>query len=389
MQPHVRFCTHLRQQLQNCAHRRILVVDTAALVLKKRIRYNKSKLQSAGYEQRKGYYVKKRILMFSAALLSVMSLLSGCTTPPESESLTMNGIYFDTVVQVQAWGATEKIMNHCKELCEYYEELFSATIDSSEVSRINQAGGNPVNVSLETAELISKGIEYGRISEGRFDITIASASSLWDFTDNTSKQLPDSEELAEAVEHIDYRCIQINGNTITLTDPEARIDLGGIAKGYIADRLKEYLISEGVEHALIDLGGNMLALGGRYDGSSFRIGIQKPFAETGTVMAAVSVLDKSVVSSGNYERYFEKDGIIYHHILDPDTGYPVQNSLNQVTIISDNSVDGDALSTTCFTLGLEEGMKLIQSMDNTEAIFVTKDGELHTSSDKIDIDILE
>ena len=106
-------------------------------------------------------------------------------------------------------------------------------------------------------------------------------------------------------------------------------------------------------------------------------------------MAAVSVFDKSVVSSGDYERYFEKDGVIYHHILDPDTGYPVQNDLDQVTIISDESVDGDALSTTCFTLGLEEGMKLIQSMDNIEAVFVTKDGEIHTSSDKIEVDIPE
>ena len=269
------------------------------------------------------------------------------------------------------------------------EGLFSATIDTSEVSEINQAEGKPVTVSPETAELISKGVEYGRLSNGRFDVTIAPASSLWNFTDNTENTIPDPEKLDEAVSHIDYSCIQIEGNTVTLTDPEARIDLGGIAKGYIADRLKEYLISEGIEHALIDLGGNMLTLGGRYDGTAFRIGIQRPFAETGTVMAAVSVRDKSVVSSGDYERYFEKDGVVYHHILDPDTGYPVQNDLDQVTIISDESVDGDALSTTCFTLGLEEGMKLIRSLDGVEAVFVTKDGKLHTSSDEIELEILE
>lgn len=318
-----------------------------------------------------------------------MVLVSGCTTPPESESLTMSGMYFDTIVQIEAWGATDDIMEHCKELCEYYEGLFSATIDTSEVSEINQAEGKPVTVSPETAELISKGIEYGRLSNGRFDVTIAPASSLWNFTDNTENTIPDPEKLDEAVSHIDYSCIQIEGNTVTLTDPEARIDLGGIAKGYIADRLKEYLISEGIEHALIDLGGNMLTLGGRYDGSAFRIGIQRPFAETGTVMAAVSVRDKSVVSSGDYERYFEKDGVVYHHILDPDTGYPVQNDLDQVTIISDESVDGDALSTTCFTLGLEDGMKLIRSLDGVEAVFVTKDGKLHTSSDEIELEILE
>ena len=176
---------------------------------------------------------------------------------------------------------------------------------------------------------------------------------------------------------------------MTLTDPEAQIDLGGIAKGYIADRLKEYLESQGIEHALIDLGGNMLTLGGRYDGSDFRIGLQEPFADTGTVMAAVTVNDQSVVTSGDYERYFEKDGVIYHHILDPDTGYPIQNDLDQVTIISDESVDGDALSTTCFALGLEDGLELIQSLDGIEAVFVTKDGEIHTSSDEIELELME
>ena len=324
--------------------------------------------------------MKKRRLSIFAAALGIMVLVSGCTTPPESESLTMSGMYFDTIVQIEAWGATDDIMEHCKELCEYYEGLFSATIDTSEVSEINQAEGKPVTVSPETAELISKGVEYGRLSNGRFDVTIAPASSLWNFTDNTENTIPDPEKLDEAVSHIDYSCIQIEGNTVTLTDPEARIDLGGIAKGYIADRLKEYLISEGIEHALIDLGGNMLTLGGRYDGTAFRIGIQRPFAETGTVMAAVSVRDKSVVSSGDYERYFEKDGTIYHHILDPRTGYPIQNDLYQVTIISDSSVDGDALSTTCYALGLEKGMDLIESMIGVEAVFVTDDYEIHETS---------
>ena len=103
-------------------------------------------------------------------------------------------------------------------------------------------------------------------------------------------------------------------------------------------------------------------------------------------IAAVSVSDRSVVTSGDYERYFEKDGVIYHHILDPDTGYPVQNDLDQVTVISDKSVDGDALSTTCYALGLDEGMELIRSLDGVEAVFVTKDGEIHQSSDAVQVE---
>ena len=301
----------------------------------------------------------------------------------------MNGMYFDTVVQIEAWGASQEIMDHCRQMCEEYEQILSATRDTSEISEINHAKGQPVTVSDETAELIVKGIEYGDLSDGLFDITIEPASSLWNFTDNPEGELPDEDALAEAVSHIDYRCIQVEGNTVTLTDPEAQIDLGGIAKGYIADRLKEYLESQGIEHALIDLGGNMLTLGGRYDGNDFRIGLQEPFADTGTVIAAVTVNDQSVVTSGDYERYFEKDGVIYHHILDPDTGYPIQNDLDQVTIISDESVDGDALSTTCFALGLEDGLELIQSLDGIEAVFVTKDGEIHTSSDEIELELME
>ena len=327
--------------------------------------------------------LRTALLLFS---LFTGCIFTGCTAPPESEADRANGMYFGTVVQIQAWGTPEETVEHCMELCEYYEGLFSATIDTSEISEINQAGGQPVEVSDETAELIRKGIEYGELSDGRFDITIDSASRLWNFKDNEEKMLPDPEALKEAVRHIDYRCVHVDGNTVTLSDPQARIDLGGIAKGYIADRLKDYLESEGTEHALINLGGNMLAVGNRYDGTDFRIGIQEPFAETGVTIAAVSVSGRSVVTSGDYERYFEKDSVIYHHILDPDTGYPVRNDLDQVTVISDESVDGDALSTTCYALGLDEGMELVRSLDGVEAVLVTKDGEIHPSSDVVPLE---
>lgn len=356
--------------------------DLYFVVFSAGILYNKSG-SDIGFERMRS--VKKHTAAISAALFSLF-IFSGCTTPPESEAVQANGMYFDTVVQIQAWGTPEETVEHCMALCEYYEGLFSATIDTSEISEINQAGGQPVEVSDETAELIRKGIEYGELSRGRFDITIDSASRLWDFKDNEDKTLPDPDALKEAVRHIDYRCVRVDGNTVTLSDPQARIDLGGIAKGYIADRLKDYLESEGTEHALINLGGNMLAVGNRYDGTDFRIGIQEPFAKTGVPIAAVSISDRSVVTSGDYERYFEKDGVIYHHILDPDTGYPVQNDLDQVTVISDESVDGDALSTTCYALGLDEGMELIRSLDDVEAVFVTKDGEIHRSSNAVQLE---
>ncbi len=320
---------------------------------------------------------KAHFAALSLILILIIPVLGGCSSPIKNESLSMTGLYFDTVVQIQVWGADRAVLDECENICGHYEQLLSPTIETSEVSRINRAQGAPVTVSDETAELIRLGIEYGELSEGKFDITVASATDLWNFRDNKEKELPGPDELAEAVSHIDYHCIQIDGTTVTLTDPKAKIDLGGIAKGYIADKLKEYLKDQGVEHALINLGGNMLALGGRADGSDFQIGLQEPFAADGTVLTSLSVSDRSVVSSGNYERYFEKDGVIYHHILDPDTGYPIQNDLYQVTVISDSSVQGDALSTTCYALGLEEGMKLIQDMDNVDAVFVTSDLEIH------------
>ena len=145
----------------------------------------------------------------------------------------------------------------------------------------------------------------------------------------------------------------------------------------MADQLKEYLMSEGVESGLINLGGNMLAIGTKPDGSSFNIGIQKPFDKQGSAITSVKTNNSSVVSSGVYERYFEIDNNIYHHILNTETGVPYDNGLLSVTILSPKSVDGDALSTACFALGLEEGMKLINSLEDTDAIFITDDYKLY------------
>ena len=301
----------------------------------------------------------KKIL---ACFLTFSFLLTGCSTKDQSQSLSMTGTYFDTVVKIEVWGADSKIMDGCKDICEKYEQLLSPTIDSSEISQINQAQGASVSVSKETADLIELGKYYGDLSGGKFDITIASASDLWNFHDNADHSIPDAEQLSEAVTHINYKTIEVNGTTVTMSDPYAKIDLGGIAKGYIADQVKNYLVEEGIEHAYINLGGNIR-----------------------TVMAVLPVSDKSIVSSGNYERYFKKDGKIYHHILDPSTGYPIENNLNQVTIISDKSVDGDALSTTCYALGLDEGLKLIRSMDNIEAVFITDDNTIYKSSDSVDL----
>lgn len=164
-----------------------------------------------------------------------------------------------------------------------------------------------------------------------------------------------------------------------LLDPNASIDVGAIAKGYIADRLKEYLKKNGVKHAIIDLGGNILALGTKIDGSKYNIGIQRPFDETGQPITSIKVANKSVVTTGIYQRYFEQDGKIYHHILDPRTGYPCENDLYSVTIITDSSLTADALSTSCYLMGFEKANHLIDQLENVDAVFITNDLEIHYS----------
>ena len=313
--------------------------------------------------------------MLSASIL----LLSGCSGLPRERSQTYTDTLFDTVISVQIFDSVdEDVLEGCEKLCKKYDSMFSNKIEDSEISRINSAGGNPVEVSKETIKLIKKGIYYSEMSDGVFDITIAPVSNLWDFKAETPL-VPSPEAIAEAVSHVNYENIIIRDNTVKLTDPHAGIDLGAIAKGYIADRIKDYLEEEGVRHAMINLGGNVLAMGSKLDGSDYNIGIQKPFDETGEPITSVKISDKSVVTSGIYQRYFKADGKIYHHILDPNTGYPCENNLYSVTILTDSSLTADALSTTCFLLGYDRGMKLINQLDNVDAVFITNDNQIHYS----------
>lgn len=315
------------------------------------------------------------VLLLAAAAV----LFAGCAERAD-EPARGTDVVFDTVVSLEIYGEdAEELLSGCLDMCGEFEGRFSRTDKDSEVSRINAAGGEPVAVSDDTADLIRLGLKYGEISGGRFDITIAPVVDLWDFKAKDPK-IPDEADIKAAVEKVDYRAVEVDGNTVTLKDPEAAIDLGGIAKGYIADRLKEYLVENGVTSAMINLGGNVLTVGGKPDNSTWNIGIQKPFAAQGEAVTSVPASGTSVVSSGIYERYFKMDGKIYHHILDPATGYPVENDLWSVTILSEASTDGDGLSTACFALGLEEGMKLVEETPDTEAIFITSDEEPHYTS---------
>lgn len=315
-------------------------------------------------------------------VLSVFIVCYGKMQKPE-EPITATAFKLNTVVKVTIYDSQdEKILQDALALCDKYEKIFSRTRTDSEIYLLNdgklpQEDGYYI-LSEECAELIGKGLYYSELSGGAFDITIEPLSSLWDFTSG-EKQIPDPQTLVEAQKHVGYEKVELKGNKIWFQEDGMGLELGAIAKGYIADKIKEFLISEGIESAVIDLGGNVLCIGTRPDGEAFRVGIQKPFADRNETVATAGIRDRSVVSSGIYERYFEKDGKLYHHILNPKSGYPYENGLTAVTILSDESVDGDGLSTVCFALGLEKGLELINSLPDTQAVFITEDGELHYS----------
>lgn len=315
----------------------------------------------------------------TALLVAAATMLSGCSLSGKERNLTYTDTLFDTVISVQILDiADEELIKGCEDICKKYDTMFSRTNEESEIYKINHAKGEAVEVSDDTISIIKKGIYYSKMSNGAFDITIGAISTLWDFKSEEHK-IPSKNKIRSAVSHVDYRDISIQDNTVQLGSSKMQIDVGALAKGYIADRLKDYLVENDVEHALINLGGNVLAVGSKADGSDFNIGIQKPFDETGEPITSVKISDHSVVTTGIYQRYFEKKGVLYHHILDPNTGYPCENDLYSVTIITDSSLTADALSTTCFLLGLDKGMNLINQLDNVDAIFITNDNELHYS----------
>lgn len=329
--------------------------------------------------QRQDFF--KRLLLFSCLLL-LSCFLCGCGSDKKDSPITRSGFALDTFITISIYNNEDTaLLDECFAICDAYEKQLSRTIADSDIGRINAAGGQPVHVSAETIDLLQKGIDYGELSDGRFDITIAPASGLWDFTSG-HPALPNDSAIQAALPLISYRNIVLDkeAQTVTLTNAGSSIDLGGIAKGYIADRIKDYLIAKGVTSAIIDLGGNILTVGSKPDDSGFLIGIKEPFSETGDVLTGVLVRDKSVVTSGTYQRCFRIDGVLYHHILDPETGYPADTDLSSITIISDGSADGDALSTICILLGLKDGLAFIESLPNVEAVFVTKDNELYYSS---------
>lgn len=320
----------------------------------------------------------------------VIPLTTGNVSPISACSYDL----LNTVCTIQLYDSTDyDILNECFALIYHYETLFSRTLEGSEVFNLNQASASsletPValSVSDELRDILKLSLSYGELSGGALDVSIAPLSALWDFSNpEHTSEAPSKAAISSVLSLVDYKNISLDGNTLTFSNAGMQLELGAVAKGYIADRVKEFLLSKGVTSAIINLGGNILLVGEKPDGSAFSIGIQQPFEARDSVVAAITELrDYSMVSSGIYERYFyDAEGTFYHHILNPETGYPCDTGLLQVTIISPDSVTGDALSTACFALGLTKGMELIHSLEDVYAVFITSDGELHFSDGFLD-----
>lgn len=266
---------------------------------------------------------------------------------------------------------------------EELEEKLTSNAPGSEIDAINQAAGKEaVEVSGDTFELLEKAAEYSALAGGGFDLTVGPLVNLWRIGFDDAR-VPAPEEIDAALPMINHEKVELNAGESTVYLPEAdmNIDLGAIAKGYIADEVMEVFAAHEVTTAIVDLGGNVVVLGDsptREEGG-WNVGIQDPFLARGKIVGYINLTDISVVTSGIYERYLEADGETYHHLLNPETGYPFDNEIAGVSIITEKSVTADALSTAVFALGLEDGLEFVNSEPGVEAVFITKDKKLYTS----------
>ena len=275
----------------------------------------------------------------------------------------------------------EQLLDSAIQRVRQIEEMMSAYQADSDVSKLNRnAGKGFVPIRTETFELIKKSIAFSEMSQGAFDITIRPLTELWRIGKQGDK-IPDREDILRSKKLADYRKIILDekSQSAALTDQGQAIDLGGIAKGYAADEVKRILSESEVKSALVNLGGNILAIGAQEDGAPWRIGIQTPTAPTGKYFGSLSATDQTIVTSGSNERFFMKDGVRYHHILDPRTGMPAQTGLLSVTAVCGSSADADALTTSVFVLGAERGMDLMKRY-RAEVIFVTENLDVIVSN---------
>lgn len=314
---------------------------------------------------------KTRRYLFLTACI-ILLLISGCqlsSVPYQKDFFAM-----DTYMSVLVYGNNaEQAADACVTEIQRLDTLLDKNDPKSDIFRLNHAQGAMIPIEPETEDLLSLARTYAKQTSGKFDPTINAVSELWAIG-SERERVPSGAELSQALRKVGYENLVLSQGQAQLKDG-ATVDLGGIAKGYAADRAVQILREYGIEHAVLSLGGNVYVLGSAPNGQPWNIGIQDP-DDKQDIIATLSLSNCSAVTSGDYERYFEQDGIRYHHIFDPKTGYPGNSGVRSVTIICESSTQADAYSTALFLMGMERGMEFYHQQGGFEAVFVLEDGSV-------------
>lgn len=348
--------------------------------------------------------MKKYIWRIAAGIAVICLLVYTVVWRTDNQKVSRSTFALDTYITLTAYGRyAEGAIDAAISRIEQIEGMMSAYREDSSVSYINRmAAQEPVKLKDGLAQVMACGLKYWRLTGGAFDLTVEPIVRLWGITSD-NPHVPTREELEELLPLVgsDKLVFDEEKKTVFFTKPGMGIDLGGIAKGYAADEVERILRENGVTSAVIDLGGNIVVLGPRrvdawewmrglfHNGISrneWKVGIQQPFAPTGEYCLTVQVCDKAIVSAGAYERNFERDGVLYHHIISPKTGMPARGELDSVTVICDSSMEADALSTSIYVLGLDAGMQLADEC-GADVILIDRDKKIHTTLNLADVDI--
>ncbi len=307
---------------------------------------------------------------------------SSSKSEPPNEPVTKTLFKFDTVINLKIYedDASAMHLKKIEQMLDDIDEQINMSNKNSEIYAINQAAGKKaIKVSKGTFDLVKVSIDYAKDTQGAFDPSIGPLVSLWKIG-NGGEHVPDANLINQAKSLVNYKDIMMDEAklTIKLAKEGMSLDLGGIGKGYAADLVADYLHQEGIESAIIDLGGSsIIAIGKKPSGEQWRIGLQDPDRERGEQLALIQLDNETIDSSGVYERFFMENGVRYHHILDPKTGFPTQNGLKSVTIIGGTATDADVLSTAVVVMDLEEGMAYINRKQNVEAMFIMEDNRIY------------
>lgn len=315
----------------------------------------------------------------------IILTIIGCSTndEPVNDSQQLLGTILQ--ISIRDGGYSTTLTDRAFERVAEIERRMSTSeddYDTTELLRVNRAAGEEaVSVSEDTFEVLQAALEFSRMTDGAFDVTVWPLVKLWGIGSGGAS-VPPEDKIAAARDAVNYHLLELDADnqSVYLPEPGMGVDVGAIAKGYAADEAARILRDAGVEHALLDFGGNILVIGDKPDGTPWRIGVQRPDAERTRYLGIVTATDRTVVTSGPYERFFVQEGTRYHHILDAETGFPARNGIEQVTIIAEHSIDADALSTATYVLGVEEGLALVESLDDVEAVFITENRLVHMTS---------